>query len=587
MVGRGDDCQIKLSDRTVSRSHFQIVPDPSAPGGNRWRLVDLGSRNRTVVNDAPTASHSLEDGDRIHIGVTTLAFVDHGGQETTLGGQRKQSTITLEIKGLTEVHPGERSRLAGVYRFAERLSLAIDRAELCTAIEVGVAEVLPGTRLKMEIADDEARPSRGQVPLGPALRARVMQGGHSVTAVISQGLGEVPVMAAPLVSKGRTLGLLALAGAMTESGQGFTEADLSLLTALAQQAGLALDNMAHATVLKAENARLRAELSGGHAFVGQAPALQPVISFIGKVAPTPSTVLLTGESGTGKEVVARSIHQGSGRAEQPFVAVNCAALAESLIESELFGHEKGAFTGATTQKAGRFEQAHGGTLFLDEIGELPLASQARFLRVLEESRFERVGGTKTVTVDVRVVAATNRDLKAMAHEGRFRADLYYRLQVLQLKLPPLRDRREDIPALVHHFLRRGSSRRVQAVDPMALDALVAYRWPGNIRELRNVVERALVLGEGATLRLEDLPLEVVENHSRTQEMAQITPPSAMGHHMPTPASEAPLLTLKQAEQRAIERALAHTRGNKAQAAALLAIDRSTLYKKIRDYGIVT
>jgi transcriptional regulator with GAF, ATPase, and Fis domain len=261
--------------------------------------------------------------------------------------------------------------------------------------------------------------------------------------------------------------------------------------------------------LEAENAYLREEVDRVHGFddiVGRSPAIRQVLARVAQVAPMGTTVLLLGETGTGKELLARAIHHRSPRHSGPLIAVNCAALAPTLIESELFGHEKGAFTGATSARVGRFELAHGGTLFLDEIGELPLDLQAKLLRVLQDGEFQRVGGTRTVKVDVRILAATNRNLAQALAEGRFREDLYYRLGVFPIPVPPLRDRREDIPLLVWAIIERRQGklgRRIQRVPQLVMDTLSSYAWPGNVRELENVVERALILSPGPALRLDE------------------------------------------------------------------------------------
>ncbi|HEY4059766.1 MAG TPA: sigma-54 dependent transcriptional regulator, partial [Kofleriaceae bacterium] len=331
------------------------------------------------------------------------------------------------------------------------------------------------------------------------------------------------------------------------------------------------------------------------------------LDFINRVGPSDATVLLGGESGSGKEMVARAIHNASRRAKGPCVAVNCAALTESLIESELFGHEKGAFTGATEKKAGRFEMADKGTLFLDEVGELPLGLQTKFLRVLEERRFERVGGQKAIEVDVRVVAATNRDLAEMVRRGTFREDLYYRLSVIAIDVPPLRARLDDVPLLAEHFLarfRQQAGRRISGFSPDALAAMTRYSWPGNVRELRNAVERAVVLGERDTIQMQDLPPQVLAQAQppRTRTSSPTPPlgssisnpampvvPSVANVTIdvppPAPPAATPAKSLRELEKEGILAALAATNGNKAQAAAILEIDRSTLYKKLKDYGI--
>jgi Nif-specific regulatory protein len=295
-------------------------------------------------------------------------------------------------------------------------------------------------------------------------------------------------------------------------------------------------------------------------------------------------------------MVARAIHRASRRARGPCVAVNCAALTETLIESELFGHEKGAFTGATEKKAGRFEMADRGTLFLDEVGELPLGLQTKFLRVLEERRFERVGGQRAIEVDVRVIAATNRDLAEMVKRGTFREDLYYRLGVIHVEVPPLRERLDDVPVLADHFLarfRHQAGRRITGFAPDALAAMTHYAWPGNVRELRNAVERAIVLGDREQIQAGDLPPQVLAQATAPAKPRTSSPTPPLGSEtvvapqvvIDVPPRPAAARSLRELEKDGILAALAATNGNKAQAAAILEIDRSTLYKKLKDYEI--
>jgi transcriptional regulator with GAF, ATPase, and Fis domain len=330
-----------------------------------------------------------------------------------------------------------------------------------------------------------------------------------------------------------------------------------------------------------------------------------VLQFVAKVGPSDATVLLGGESGSGKEMVARAVHRASRRHDRAFVAVNCAALTETLLESELFGHEKGAFTGATDRKVGRFELADKGTLFLDEVGELNLNCQTKFLRVLEEQVFERVGGSKSIEVDVRVVAATNRDLADMVRRGQFREDLFYRLSVIHTVVPPLRARPSDIPLLANHFLQRLRAqvpRRITGFSEGAMGALCSHPWPGNVRELRNAVEYAIVLGNGELIDVHDLPAHMALRVGpapaptmptpaagmmavpRRPPAAPVTPQYPSAAAAPLPARAQPR-SLRELEREGIIAALESTGGNKAQAAALLEIDRSTLYKKIKDYDI--
>jgi DNA-binding NtrC family response regulator len=308
------------------------------------------------------------------------------------------------------------------------------------------------------------------------------------------------------------------------------------------------------------------------AMIGESPALRRVIAQIAQVAPTASTVLIQGETGTGKELVARAIHERSPRRERPLVKVNCAALPRDLVESELFGHEKGAFTGATQQRRGRFELADGGTLFLDEAGELPLETQVKLLRVLQEREFERVGGTRSLRTDVRVIAATNRDLHAQVEAGSFRSDLYYRLNVFPIVVPPLRERRDDIPGLVRHFAAKAGrklGRTLDAVSPAFVEQASACAWPGNIRELENFVERAMIMSNGAVLDAIDL-----------------FPPAAMPEKKPAVAAED--ATLVAMERAHIRRVLEHTRWvieGERGAARMLGLHPSTLRNRLRKLGI--
>ncbi len=320
--------------------------------------------------------------------------------------------------------------------------------------------------------------------------------------------------------------------------------------------------------------------------IGSSSAMTAVLDSIRQVAATKATVLVTGESGTGKELVAQAIHKLSPRANKPFRPVHCAALSENLLESELFGHEKGAFTGANERVAGRFEMADGGTLFLDEIGEISLAVQVKLLRVLETHQFERVGGSETLTVDVRVVAATNRDLRAMVEQGTFREDLFYRLNVVNIRIPPLRERREDIPEILDFYLKKSAAdngKDVSDISPEALGVLMAYDWPGNVRELRNCVERMVVFARGTTLTMTDVPADI-RSAVGEQFEAKAMPPKAVetasAESLPNVG-----LNVKENEKSLILKALEECGGNRSQAALKLNISRRTLYRKLHEYGL--
>jgi DNA-binding NtrC family response regulator len=319
--------------------------------------------------------------------------------------------------------------------------------------------------------------------------------------------------------------------------------------------------------------------------LGRSPAMQDLYKMIGRVAPTDMTVLLSGESGTGKELVARAVHQHSLRAEGPWVALNCAAIPESLLESELFGHERGAFTGATERKPGSFEQASGGTLFLDEAGELPLTVQAKLLRALQEREIRRLGGRESLPIDVRIIAATNRDLETAVASGEFREDLYYRLNVIHLHLPPLRARREDIPLLAQFFLARYSrelERPVGGFAPEALDCLCAHTWPGNVRELENTIQQALMTCRGYLILREDLRL--VERPPESQTLSERRDPldERLEQMLLGQAGEA----YHRIEDRLIRKALELTKHNQVQAAHLLGITRNILRHRMKQFGLL-
>ena len=330
-----------------------------------------------------------------------------------------------------------------------------------------------------------------------------------------------------------------------------------------------------------ENRRLRDAVESQYRFgsiIGKSKKMRDIFDTIQKVAPSSATVLIEGESGTGKELVARSVHFNSSRREKPFVAVNCSALAENLLESELFGHEKGAFTGAVATKKGRFELADGGTLFLDEIGELSQNLQVKLLRVLQEKVFERVGGIRTISVDIRILVATNKDMKQEMKAGRFREDLYYRLNVVHIVLPPLKERQEDIRLLVNHFIEKYSSERQSATPVIGVDQQVDrlfydYSWPGNIRELENVIERVMILCQGDTIQVSDLPKGFKDNVYNTLHLEGI------------PADAKLYDTLAMIEKTLIERALKMSNNIQSHAAELLGIGKSGLNQKIKKYNL--
>jgi len=378
------------------------------------------------------------------------------------------------------------------------------------------------------------------------------------------------VLCVPLIVLEHVLGVIYLD--TDDPGTRFDENHLQLLTAVAAISAVAIENVRNFERLQSENARLLSDADIEHNMVGESPLLQRVYQLISKVAPTDSTVLISGESGTGKELAARAIHRNSRRADKAFIAVNCAALAESLLESELFGHEKGAFTGALVQKKGRLESADGGTIFLDEIGDLSPTLQTKLLRVLQEREFERVGSNRTIKIDVRLLAATNRDLEDAMVRGSFRRDLYFRLNVVNLKMPPLRERREDIPLLANYFARKYGdrcNRVVFGISPEAKRLLMNYEWPGNIRELENAIERAIVLGTTDHILADDLPEAVVEFQ------AHAAGDSGSNYHE----------QVVQMKRKMIIDAVKQTNGNYTAAARLLNLHPNYLHRLIRNLNL--
>ena len=337
---------------------------------------------------------------------------------------------------------------------------------------------------------------------------------------------------------------------------------------------LKIKKVLHYRHLEKENLLNRERLGERFDFsniIGKSPAMKVLFDTLAMVAPTDATVLLLGESGTGKEIVANALHQNSQRKEQAYIKVNCAALPETLLESELFAHEKGAFTGAQARRKGRFELADRGTLFLDEIGEMSPATQAKILRVLQEKEFETVGGTKTISVDVRIIAATHKKLEVEVKAGRFREDLFYRLNVVPITIPSLRNKKEDIPLLAEHFLKMYTEKNntdIKTIDPRVMDALVRYPWPGNVRELENIVERMVIMSRGDRILFEDLPPDFKTLQNGEEEGSNLIGSS-----------------LKEIEREVILKTLEQTKGNRTRAALVLGVTRKTLQNKIKEYGI--
>jgi Nif-specific regulatory protein len=493
-IGRSETNRIVVPDAVLSRRHCILRVNQ-----DELTLVDCGSRNGTRLNGQPVAEARLRNGDLIQAGGTVFRVVI--GDESSSPGQPSSGTVVLPSENSVYLKPAEMAGedrptrdLAVLLRVSNQLAAARTTAEVYVKLESLLAELYPGAKVRVIAREDTAHSD------------------EEADSAAAQGAGLVhdgALLVAPLRQQGEVAAVLRI-----ESGTvRFNNDELDLIAALSTIASLALDNAWHVEYLAGENQRLTEELTGKFAILGKSDAIAEVCRLIGRAAPSDATVLVLGESGTGKELVARALHANSRRSTRPFVAVNCAALNENLLESELFGHEKGSFTGAISQKRGKLEVAEGGTLFLDEVGEMAPALQAKLLRVLQEREFERVGGTRVLRADVRLVAATNRDLEAECRKGAFRQDLYFRLKVISIHTPPLRDRREDIEILASQFTAKFAARagrRITGISPAAKAALLRYDWPGNVRELENAIEHAVVLGTTEMILVEDLPDNVID-----------------------------------------------------------------------------
>ncbi len=588
-IGRQAGNALRVPDLAASRHHCRIEP---ANGG--FLVRDLGSRQGTFVNGRPVHEHRLQEGDLVTVGETLLLF-QMRESETSRGeiraladeGSFTARTTIQQLPGRPPEEGLESRHFRMLLRIAAALQSPRSTAELARSLLEQILSAVPGERAALLLADRgtpeiagafcfDRRGSNEPFPVSRTVARRTLDEGVAILALdvlLEEGLAGAEslrgerirsLIAAPLAQQGRTFGLLYVD--TREEGPSFDETHLQMLAALGGLAVGALAGARQTEWLEEENRRLSESLA--HDMVGEGPRMKEIYRLLGRAAASDSTVLLRGESGTGKELAARALHQGSPRAGKPFVAVNCATLSETLLESELFGHERGAFTGAVERKIGKAEVADGGTLFLDEIGEIPLSLQAKLLRFLQERELERLGSTRPIRVDVRVVAATNRDLEKSIREGSFREDLYYRLNVIALHLPPLRQRREDVPLLASHFAAltsRRLGRSLSGFTPEARACLLRYDWPGNVRELANAVERALVLGEGGLIRAEDLPETLLES---------------------APAPEIHLgrfhAVVQETKKDLIRAAVAEAEGNITKAAARLGLQPTYLHRLIRN-----
>jgi transcriptional regulator with GAF, ATPase, and Fis domain/pSer/pThr/pTyr-binding forkhead associated (FHA) protein len=518
-VGRQSISNLNLEDNAVSRKHCLFTR-----AGRQCTVRDLESRNGTFVNGTPVTEQQLEEGDEIRIGGSVFCYLIDRGRATKPGSENFQ-TRQLQVTDSIYLSNAEQSLLPPSARAMHDLRTllrvstmlhsfrGLQEAHGTRASEVLrshltslLLELIPGERGGVFISGTSAADWR---PNADVMR-RVAEEGVAVWLEDADGAG-LSAVAAPVTVRGEVAAIIYVESA--DPALKFDEGHLQLLTAVAGMAAGAWENATILGWLQEENQRLQQELKLDHDMVGVSVKIRELQRQIAKVAPSNSTVLILGESGTGKELVARAIHRNSLRAGGPFVAINCAALADTLLESELFGHEKGAFTGAFAQKIGKLEMAQGGSVFLDEIGELSHLLQAKLLRVLQQREMERVGGTKTIKLDIRVLAATNRNLEEAVKNGTFRQDLYYRLNVVMLTAPALRERPEDTIPLAEYFAKKYAQdcgRKITGLAPEARAYLQSYAWPGNVRELENAIERAVVLGSSDIILAEDLPDQIRE-----------------------------------------------------------------------------
>lgn len=597
VIGRDTTATLCIADASVSRRHSQIEKDVE-----QFVLLDLESLNGTFINDVPVKRRPLQHGDRVRIGDSQFLFLVHDGDlsvkssEIRFDESQPVSGSTLQVRFNDALYLMARD-LSALMKVSTTINAVRGVEELQKTLLELLFEVVPAERGVILLTEpgshgevseftsvfglDRRRGPDESIRVSRTVSKWVLQHGESLLtnnlaeakdlATAESLITERPrsILCVPLIMLERTLGVIYLDTAEPDSV--FDKDHLQLVSAISAITSVAIENARHFEWLVSENRRLIADFNLEHNIVGESPRVRDVLQFIAKVAPTDSTVLLTGESGTGKELVARAIHQNSKRADKPFMAVNCSALAESLLESELFGHEKGSFTGALAMKKGRLEIADGGTLFLDEIGELSLPLQVKLLRVLQERNFERVGGTRTINVDIRLVTATNKNLGDAVAAGAFRQDLFYRLNVVGLETPPLRERQEDIPLLANYFAAKYGekcSRRVTGIAAEAHARLLAYDWPGNVRELENAIERAVVLGNTDRILLEDLPESILES-----EPAATT--AGTKYH------EAVAQTKKQIILSAMDQA----KGSYTDAARLLGVHPNYLHRLIRNLNL--
>ena len=587
-IGRDESSQLLLTDPVVSRRHCAIQQS-----GVQFELVDLDSHNGTFVNGIPIRRRIIDHGDTIRIGNSELVFLLHEGEVvsknkirlTDLAPLSSQSTIRVSHPAALPnfgVEVGRMARdLAALFRISNVITSIRDSELLQRELLRLISEVVPadhGAVVLQTDLDEETNsictwsrePDAAQkIEIQRDLVHRALWERSAVFTNDASNSSETHnVLCLPLVAVERTIGVIYLTS--LRPAPPFREDHIHFLDSVSRIAAVALENILALDALLSENQRLKRELNGASNLVGESRQIRQLEEFISRVAQSDSTVLIRGESGTGKEVVARSIHQSSPRQERPFVAINCAAIPEALLENELFGHEKGAYTGAVGMRKGKLEAADDGTLFLDEIGELAPPMQAKLLRVLQQKEFERVGGTHSVPFKARVLAATNKNLEQAIKSAEFRQDLYYRLNVVSVTVPPLREHREDISLLALYFAAKyaqKAKRPFKGISQQARILLMNYSWPGNVRELENAIEHAIVLGLTEEILPEDLPNGILEEQSTGLEGAR--------YHD----------TLNQSKKDLILSALREAKGSYPDAARLLGVHPKYLHRLARNLNL--
>ncbi len=616
-LGRSSQNPVHLEGTQISRVHARIVKK-----GDLYFLKDAGSRNGVIVNGKRITEHPLAPQDQIRIGAVLMVYepdfeVRSGeateGRVILLPDEEEEAGTTCILPAPTEtddsgvlrpeaptdetdLHSANK-RLNALYEVTAVTSSTLEEPKLLEKllnVVLGIFDADLGAVIFCEETGKDIFPGAirtrsgetADVSISRTVLRFVLRERKGIISADAAGDSRFggsrsiamehvkSVMCAPLIAKERLLGAIYVdtRGVM----KSYEEEDLRLLHNVCRQASVAIENARLYPRTREEVSQLRKKIEDEITIVGESPKIKEVLARIRKVGATSSTVLVTGETGTGKELVAHAIYYASTRRNKAFVPVDCTAISETLLESELFGHEKGAFTGADKMKLGKFEIANGGTIFFDEIGDMNGAIQQKLLRVLEERAFTRVGGVRLIHVDVRVIAATNRDLEEAVRKNQFREDLYYRLAVVPIQLPALRERPTDVKVLVDHYLAKFCSemgKPVPEITPAATKLLLEYAWPGNVRELRNVIERAVVLAEGTAIDVDAL--------SPRLRSAQINVQANSLIEQDLPLAE----IIKQVEKSCIKRALERARGKKIEAARILGISRPTLDKKLGEYGL--